>query len=407
MDLHDFQYSDNWRDLDTVLLYRCPSFQFGSSVIITSLDDCLVCHISQNKMYDTMNETSLKIYSQEYINQLRKDATDHSVVIISNETSTIKRNIDMIKKKMEFIVSVLGFPVIGLFALKRNKFMKPHTGLWKLLNAFYRSQQRANIHKARVISNAGGMILEKTVRKEKLSIMGFSDVDRAFAHNIGIEFITIGDYLKYAPLKYKWDSQIIPPETRAELQQEISKHNAEGSRSVFKELGKHPADIYVIFIMGPPRSGKTTYAKEIIDKWENSSFGICNAVERLSYGTLPDEYTEARRFKMFKKLIDDRISVVIDGNCYTMAQRKQYVQYVTGRNISMVCVDVTCGMRMARVFNHAHVEQSTNDRVCLYPALMYDVYRSSVQKPISSERISYMVHVPEIKNTKEVMEFRY
>lgn len=408
MERYEDLYSNNWSELDTVLIYKRPDFQFKNSVIITGLDDCLVSSISQAKLYGTMNIVSLEVYSEELINQLNKDSSDQSIVILSNEVSANRRNIDIIKKKVEFIAKHLKVPFIGIFALRPNRYMKPHTGLWKLLNMYYKTYGMCNIFKAIVLSNEGGLILEKKTKSGVVRYVGFSDVDRAFAHNAGVNYVSIGDYLKYESLEFKWDTKIIAPDIRLEYRDYIKHMNEKHPIStVFKALTQIRAGTYLIMVMGAPRSGKTTYANMVVDKWKNSEFGDKNAIEILSIGKNAKEYTKYKRYKEFVKLIDDSISVVIDGECHTSAMRRPFLEHIKDKDVGVICVDVYCGIKMAQVFNHAHVEQSNNDRVNLYPRKLYDIYKSTAQLPTKHENIQYITYMPEIIESDAVMKYRY
>lgn len=397
-------YSENWKNLGSILLYQNPDFQFKSDVIITELDGCLVQPLSQAKIYNTLNRFSFEIYAEELITKLQKESQDKSIVIISNQINANKLNIDMIKKKVEMITKVLKIPIIGFFALKPNCFMKPHTGLWKLLKSYYIKFGSSHVHRATIVSNEGGMILEKEKKKTNkiLRTIGFSDVDRAFAENISLPFKNIDEYLDdCGTLEYTWDTKIIPPGTREIYVEEIKKRK---NPNIFQILGQFGTrDVYVIMIMGAPRCGKTKIANSIIEKWRGHSFGEHNAIERLGM----DEYTKQRRYKTFAYMIANRISVVLDGDCHSDELRIQYVKFLKGKNIPVLCIEVNCGLEMAKVFNHAHVEEAGNENVVLYKSRDYNIYRSVYKKPTDSENFKYILYTPRIEERPSVMVYRY
>jgi len=402
MNQFEQSYSDNWKNLGTILTFQNKNFQFKSSIIITELDQCLVKPLSQAKLYNTMNPYELEIYEEEFIKKLQVASTDHSIVILSNQINTNKLNIDMIKKKVEMIADVLDIPLIGFFALRPNCFMKPHTGMWKLVNAYYKKYGSACIQKAVVISNQGGMIWEKETKKGTIRTVAFRDTDRAFATNAGIPFKSIDEYLDDCkPLDYAWDTRIIPPETRDLYVEQIRKRE---NANIFKTLGHFKAcDTYVIMIMGAPRSGKTRLSNHIIKKWRSSPFGDMNAVERLGM----DDYTNKRRFKKFTSLIQTRISVVLDGNCHSDSLRRPFLQFLKDRNVPILVIEVNCGLQMAKVFNHVHVEESNDMNVTLYKKRDYDIYKSYRKAPATNDRLRYTLHTPAIEQRNTVMNFRY
>lgn len=397
-------YSEHWKNLGTILAYQDPNFQFSSNIIITELDDCLIKPLSQNKIYNTLNHFEFEVYEPDLIKKLQKESKDKSIVIISNQINSNKLNIDIIKRKLETINNILKIPLCAFFALRPNCFMKPHTGLWKLLNAYYKTYGQSHIHKAIVVSNEGGMIVERQQRKTKevIKSIGFSDVDRAFANNINMPFLNIDEYLDDCDtLDFKWDTKIIPPKTREIYVQVINKRE---NVNIFQELGKFgQCDVYVIMVNGAPRSGKTRFANVIVNKWRSHEFGKNNAIEILSQ----NYYTEARRYKKFIQLIEDRISVVIDGNCFNDDLRSKYIHFVKNKKIPILFVDINCGFEMSKLFNHVHVEESNDPNVNLYKFRDYNIYRALYKKPSDSQWFKYVLYIPRIEQKDSVMKFRY
>lgn len=396
-------YRDNWKNLGTILTFRNNYFQFKSRIIIVELDQCLVKSMSQAKIYNTRNNYDFEIYEPDLIKKLQEASKDHSIIVLSNHINTNKLNIDIIKRKVEMVALILKIPIIGFFALKPNCFMKPHTGMWKLIHAYYRKYGNRNIDNAIVVSNEGGMIWEKKTRSGIRRTVAFRDIDRAFANNIGVKFKSIDEYLDDCqPLDYEWDRRIIAPEIRAMYVEQIKKCKNE---NVFQLLGQFDScDIYVIMVMGAPRSGKTRLSNSIVQKWQNSPFGEMNEVERLGM----DEYTNKRRYGKFKQLIRNRISVVIDGDCYSNDLRRPFLMHIRDKNIPVLLIEVRCGLQMSKVFNHAHVEQSSDMSTYVYKKYHYDIYRSARSIPTKrSKMLKYTLHMPAIDETQYVMSFRY
>lgn len=398
----DQSYRDNWKNLGTILTFKNNYFQFKTRVIIVELNQCLVKSLSQAKIYNTMNTYDFEIYEPELIKKLQDASKDHSVIVLRNQINSNKLNIDMIKRKVEMVASVLKIPIIGFFALKPNCFMKPHTGMWRLIKAYYKKYGNINISHAVVVSNLGGMIWEKTTKKGITRTVAFSDVDRAFANNIGVPFMSIDEYLDDCqPFDFAWDSRIIPPDIRLMYVDQIAKHK---NANVFSLLGQfEECETYVIMIMGAPRCGKTRLATRIVNKWRGSAFGEMNEVERLDL----ENYSTNRRIKEFKKLVDNRISVVIDGDCHSNELRRPFLRHLSRKNIPVLLIEVSCGLQMAKVFNHAHVEQASSTDIVVYKKYLYDIYKSNRAVPKNSRRLTYTLHIPVVDETAAVMEFRY
>jgi hypothetical protein len=321
----------------------------------------------------------------------------------------------MIKRTVEQLISKTNLPILGLFALYPNSLSKPHTGAWRFLLGYYKQQFNMGINQAVVVSNNGGLLVEREKRNGLVdSWVAYTDIDRAFAHNIGVEYYTIDEYLDLMGnnvdnphygkrVKFAWDKNIIPPNTRLEYCHQILQLP---QVNIFKELGKlQGKDSYVIMIMGAPRCGKTKLALEIIQKWQASTFGEYNAVQRLCrVGT-----TKASMYNNYCKLVKDRISIVLDGSCDTKDQRKPFLSFIKDKNIGVLFIEVSVGYEMAKVFNHACVEEATDETVMLYKTRDYIIHKSSFERPKHGEFEGSLsiVYYPTIEQRKSVMQYRY
>lgn len=386
----DKLYSSDWKDIGSMLVYQDKGFQFHSDVYIVELEGCLIKCISNMKVYQS---DAIEIACEELIDRF-KAAADISIIIMSNHISNMGVNLDIIKQKTERLMQRVKIPFLCIYALKPNCFMKPHTGMWKFLNAFYRTYGQKNIHTTTLISDEGGICAENGEYT--------SDVDRAFAENIGAKYRSINEYLYGCKEEYKWDPRIIGPEIRQKYVEEINKYENPNILEKLLEFGEQ--ELYVVFITGAPRCGKTKLAKQITRDWQkNKQLGVTHAVEILDHR----EYTECKRRKLFKKALDDRISVILDGGCYTTKLRKPYIEYLEEKNIPALFVEVNCGFRMAEVLNHAYVERSGSESATLYPTRDYCVYRSQFTKPPDSQLLRYVLYMPRIDQHDAVMKFRY
>ena len=151
-------------------------------------------------------------------------------------------------------------------------------------------------------------------------------------------------------------------------------------------------------IYGAPRSGKTTLSNLIIQKWNSDEIGKNNTLKRL--GT--DEYSNYYRIKTCTKLINDRISVIIDGNCHTEIQRSPFLEIAKQTNTPVIYVENNPGLLMSYIFNHVSVEMAKDENICLYNDKEYHYYKSVVKRPDS-----VLSYCPIIDQKKEVMLYRY
>jgi len=391
-------YSDNWKDLESVLVYQSPEFQFKSYVVITDFEGCLIKKIAATSLYHSINPKMVQIYNEEFTAQLKKESTEYSIVIVSNVLDKGKVATDALKYKVERFCEVAGIPILALFAVKKNRLSKPHTGMWMFLAAYFKKMGDAHIQKSCVVSDNGGRIEEyETARGTSKVRADNTDVDRAFAHNIGIPYHTIMEYLdgdKHE--KFSWNANCISPEVREVYVEKLEQYTNPNIFTELFKLGQH--DTYMIMIYGAPRSGKTTLAKELIKKWNTSNYGKTHALMR--FGN--DKYTRAKRVAHVKKALLNRISVIVDGNVHSNILRKPFELIAEETKTPILYVEINPGLGMSYIFNHVAVETAVDEKVELYGMNDYLFYKGKVSRPKN-----VVLYCPIIKKTKQVMKFRY
>lgn len=394
----DVDYSTNWKDLGNILMYQTMDFQFLSSIIITDFEGCIINKISNAKLYHSIKSDTdtPTIRSAEFMKRLTFDAKDSSIVILSNQICNSKLAVDSLKRKFEAFMQVCKLPMLALFALKPDRFSKPHTGMWKLLNSYYKSNNHI-ITKAKCISDFGGRIVTTEKKNGKINTQyDRSDTDRAFSHNIGIEYNTIMEYLDSSKKeKFQWSTRCLEPAIRALYIQKLSEYKNPNIFAKLAELGQ--SETYMLMIYGAPRSGKTTLAKELVRKWRNSDYGKSHAIKRFDRKT----YTKTTRVNYAKKALLDRISVIIDGDCHTDELRAPFLEIAKETMTPILYVEVNPSIGMAHIFNHVAVEEAKDDTY-LYPDRDYYSYKSTVSRPPNT-----VLYCPVINPTPVIMEYRF
>lgn len=392
------EYSENWKDLGSILLYQSPTFQFKSHTVITDFEGCLIKKIPSSKLYHAINPKTITAYADDFIKEIKKESLDYSIVIISNVFGGGKLIIDSLKFKIESFCKLFDIPILALFAIKKNRLSKPHTGMWMFLNSYFKKVSGSLIHKACVVSDFGGRLLEHESSKGTIKIIPDStDIDRAFAYNIGIPYHTIMEYLTPEKKeKFNWNSNCLDPNLRELYVNKLSEYQ---NPSIFSKLFSHGNyDKYMIIIYGAPRAGKTTLAKEILHKWRSSNYGTGHVIKRFGL----DKFTASKRITLVKKALDNRISVIIDGFAHTNELRDPFEKLALKHNIPILYIEVNPGLGMSHIFNHVAVETAINENIELYDIKEYHFYKSKVVRPKNA-----LLYCPVIKKTKQVMQFRY
>ncbi len=413
----DYVYKLAWRDLSNYAIVGVtPGFAYSSNIIITEMNDCLLRRIPNIHLYDKMKPRELEFGDDAFVTKLRRQKA--SVVILTNaERLNGKVTTNLIKNKAEWIYNETKMDFICIAATKSSCFLKPHTGMWRLLKTFYRKERkriwngdyRVSLQDATadddsdedrplVVSNYGGAFSEE---KKVLS-----DIDRAFAWNIGAKFMTVNEFLDRTKReKFIWNSLTIHPEQREHYVEEVKTfRNKKIFQILYSYSAKKTYPFFVIFIYGAPCCGKTRLANAIISKWRESKYDDTHAIIRLG----SDEYTPVKLFNRFKKHIAQHITVILDNNCYNDTLRKKYFEEASRYDVPILFIEVDVSIKMAEIFNHARVEESSTELVPLVCQEEFSQYKAKMAPPkYDSPLVTSIKHIPEIESRPTIMHYMY
>lgn len=357
-------YSENWKTVDDLLIYKSSDFIFKPHVLITEIDQCLIQKISANRIYT--DPDPIKVYNEDLIKQLRKDSVIYSICIISNQLATGKTALDFIKFKTETCISMIKIPVIVFYARRPNKLSKPYTGMWNLMKSYFASNNT---------QITSGLVV--------------NDIDRAFAHNIDIPYKTIKEYLGFiSKEKFTWSTdQLTPDQRRIYLDRIRTYQNPD-----LIDLLSRISTTFLIMVYGAPRSGKSTMINQLLSEWSKTPYSRSSVIKVL----------DIKKIKVAQKYLLDRINVIIDGGGHTTEARRPYEEFCLNNQIKFLCIEVNPGMGMAYLLNHVAVETAKDLNTTLYPYQNYYLYKSVVQRPEG-----VIMYCPKIIESPELMDFRY
>jgi hypothetical protein len=254
---------------------------------------------------------------------------------------------------------------------------KPHTGMVLFLKEYYKSKDKKLPKVGLVVSDLGGRMYEE--EKGKV-VFDSCDTDRAFAHNCGYAYKTIREYTENldSPENFIWNKHILPPEQRPEYIAEYTKKNKNiDVMSHICQLAKEKNfQTFLIFILGAPRTGKTTYAEQLLYSWNNSELSRSHSVELLSC----HDMSNGARLNRAAKALKNRISIILDGECYSHAQQEAFKHILEETNTKAIFIEVDTGKKIALLLNHVAVE-THKDEIPLLDYNHYLKYDSLVWRP--------------------------
>jgi DNA 3'-phosphatase len=289
-----------WKNKDTVVYFKPDKFQFFPNVVIFNFYETLIFS------YKITNK-NMKLKYKNVCDKLLDLHNQHVSIIIYQSSNN--NNIEPIFNKFnEIIFEKIGIkiPIFAFFSNTRDKYSKPFTGMWKLINNIYtENNHNINVEKSIVIGHESG---EVPTRINRSSIKYKCD-DRAFAHNINMTFIRPETFFlnSHMPVSWRWND--ITP-SNYQLKKLCSKNQT--PPILLDEIKLLPnADKYTIIITGNRTCGKTLLSHKLKKKWDSDFIDICkdkNYEKQYPIHVISDDddlYSHKKITNAKKKCLDD------------------------------------------------------------------------------------------------------
>ncbi len=310
-----------WKYFDTVIYYVPTQFNFSATTAVFSFVDTLIKKpaLKPDIMLNVQENSSEKENSPEQKEQksnpkfeYKYDTVKEKIQSIYNKGGSViifdshqTGNIDEVKEAFDAFQKDVEVPMLAFFSTKKNRYSKPFTNIWRLIELFYKKQKKTIDKRISLIvgHNAGRVeLFNKRNRKRD-----YSCADRAFANNIGITFTTPEVFFlnntKYT--LWEWSPYVLSEPSKKSLA--TAKYSPP---NIHDELGKMPqATQYIVIITGTPSCGKSTLAAKIKRKWDSDyDRGV---IESVSENTNDTNQIIAQTTKYLK----NKQSVLIDIVC--------------------------------------------------------------------------------------------
>jgi DNA 3'-phosphatase len=353
-----------WKETDTVLYYISPNFNYEQSVASFGFVDVLIKnpYVDKKKKKDPV-----ELWAQVVLEKLQTLYTSGASIVIFDYHYSDPAEI---KKYFVEFLKLIKLPVVAFFASKKNKYNKPNTNVWRLLNVLYRKEGKFINHETSLhIGHNAGRVTRN------MYAFDTSCSDRAFASNIGIAFSTPDRFfLNFAyTTAWRWDSLIIPKRKRETLYEESKKYTAPVIKDILEEMTE--SKIYTIIIAGPPSSGKTELAHKIKRKWETDfNKGL---IDIIGDDVKPCDLVEERMAELFTECK----SVIIDAN-HKAYPLTQFVKVSMKHKAPVLILKIRINHELNILFDCIKVQMSKSTDITQTTKYQWRDYKSNYYIPV-------------------------
>eukprot|EP00045_Choanoeca_perplexa_P001904 m.22269 g.22269 ORF g.22269 m.22269 type:complete len:359 (+) comp11226_c0_seq2:649-1725(+) len=172
---------------DSVLIKEYGAVQHSSKVAAFDFDGCLAS--TSQGGYDP-KAWSLRFKQVPDVLRAYHD-NGYKIVIVTNESLARLKNFEPIRKhvakkcgRLDGFVASVDVPITVFCSLLKDRFRKPESGVWDLLNTHFNGKQSAAVPSSLYVGDAAGRPGD------------FSDSDRMFAAAVGVRFYDETSFFK-------------------------------------------------------------------------------------------------------------------------------------------------------------------------------------------------------------------
>jgi hypothetical protein len=401
----------SWENKNSVLIYRSSDFGFKPSIAGCGLHNTLLKRTEKNpKVWE--------IWKPEIIQKFKEiHENGGSIVFFSNQSHNNRHVVKArFNKFMEkFMVDdtpvpdaavMKPIPVMAFFALKKNCFKKPFTNLWKVLGFIYQKDGHDMPNPETSIfigGNDGGMYL---MNRKECAVKSFtqkifrnrSDVDRAFAANLGLHFIYKNAFFfGTAEPKWKWHSHVMTVNERMKY---FHEHKEDKDPNLADLL---TGEKNFILIMGRPSSGKTTLSKMLIDQLHvaHGEDYIINVLNDKKIGRGKVKFHKQIKDSIFEK------STILITKFSDYKSRNAYMKIARKFEAKILIINLLTETKMCQVLNYTKVQTSRDFDLEIYPYGLFDHWDKSYEPPEYVEDDITTIEHPLILRFRKELKYQY
>ena len=373
--LLDNQIIYMWKEVDSVLYYIHPKFKFNKSLAIFNFIDTLV-FFKKNFTYIKLN------YKYECIkNKLIEITKNGASIIIFQSLNIPKDNVynslelDHIKELFELFLHDIDIPIVAFFSTEKNKYMKPFTNIWKIIEMFYFKQNKQIEKKLSIMvgHKAGRLNIHNNKKLDS------SCLDRSFASNIGIIFFTPERFFLNDTKINLWqfNTGIIN-----QIDRKLLLQNNSDTPIILDEINNMPkSDTYLIIITGPPSCGKSTLSSQLKRKWESEK-KIKN-IECLSEKNNEDVQCDELQNLLDTKLKEKK-SIILDVKCDFFLITK-LIKTSMINTTPILIIELKIDKKLIKLLDFIKIQNANSHKTMIQSHYQWNKYYKSYREPLYKE----------------------
>jgi len=378
----------SWETLDdTLVRLQCKKSeraQLPQMIAMFDLDHTLV-KPRKGKVHPS-NATDWQWYDNTILKKLKKYNNDgYAIIIISNQDSERGGSTEKMERISLIFNEIANYfePIYLEFytALAKDAYRKPNT---TIVEKYILPYMREEPQKIFYVGDAAGREGD------------FSDSDRKFAFNTHLllkyRFPSANLKVLFAtPEEFFKGEKASSKEWRGFDPKKYYEENKNDDKDIIGELDIKD-QLYVILLVGPPASGKSTLRDQIINSYEDACY--------INQDELRTKKNCLKNFQSF--LEENKKIIIVDNTNATLDTRKSYIDLVrihednTSIKYQVVCIYMQ-GNR--ELYSHMNIYR---ERVSFHRGnyvkrvgdIVYNIYYKNYEEPQLYEDIDRLIEMP-------------
>lgn len=379
--------SINWSENNNYLKGICNHLdKLHDPVRIAAFDlDDTIIHKPSGRSKKVKSQ-KWKLVNMEIISKIRDLVNRNYIIIIfSNQAGMISKTFNKMKWRqainelIKILFKDLESFYIGIYVAKNyDMYRKPNLGLWQLMKSDLQTDfelTKIKISKnSFYVGDAAGRLRPSPYKKKlhPTSKTGdHSDVDRKFAMNIGINFLTPEEFMINKPPKMPYKLSGIDPVSYLE---KLSKPP--------KKYNFVPRSKEIIILVGPPGSGKSEFVTKYIEPHD---------YVHINQDTCK---TKANCLRIAEEAMEQKKSLVVDNTNPDVSSRMSYTLLAIKYKYKHIrCIVIDIDIELAKhLANVRHLY--SNGKISNISPIVYHVYLKHYMQPQYEEHFDTIEMIP-------------